>query len=488
MKSKVLGIHHVTAISGAAHENYKFYTQVLGQRLVKKTVNFDDPGTYHLYYGDRTGSPGTLMTFFPYGGPQARKGHGQVAVSAYPVKDLEEWRRRLLAAGVEVTESRRFGHTYLGFEDPHGMSLELFGSENGEEAPYRIGGATLKVQRLGPEQKLLEFLGFEREAEEQGRHRYRASTTGDYLEVVESDEPAATGGAGSVHHIALRVPDDAAQLEWLQALRKAGYQVSPVMDRNYFHSIYFRSPNGILFELATDPPGMLIDEPEETLGTHLMLPEQYEKYRERLEAVLDPLEEPYRTVQVEGQGPTIVALHGTGGNEYDLLDLVRQVAPENPVLGIRGNVSEGGMTRYFRRLKAGVFDQQDLAKRSADLAEYVKHKAPDAVALGYSNGANIAAATLMSDPDSFRRLVLLRPMLGWEPPKDVDLSGRSVLLLIGRRDTVVSPDSGRALAKAFQDLGAEVKLVELEADHGLTPQDLDEARRWLAQQWAAQAA
>lgn len=296
MKSKVLGIHHVTAISGAAHENYKFYTEVLGQRLVKKTVNFDDPGVYHLYYGDRTGSPGTLMTFFPYGGPQARKGHSQVSVSAYPVKELYVWKARLEAFGVEVVESARFGQAYVSFLDPHGMGLEIFESESGESAPYRIGGATLEVKHLGPEQGLLDLLGFEKEAEEKGRYRYRSATRGDYLEVVESDQPAASGGAGSVHHIALRVENDAAQREWLQALRKAGYQVSPVMDRTYFHSIYFRSPNGILFELATDPPGMLIDESEETLGSQLILPEQYEKYREKLESVLEPLEEPYLRV------------------------------------------------------------------------------------------------------------------------------------------------------------------------------------------------
>lgn len=288
MKSRVLGIHHVTAISGAAHENYKFYTQVLGRRLVKKTVNFDDPGVYHLYYGDRIGSPGTLMTFFPYGGPRARKGTGQVASSAYPVKDPAAWKKRLEEEGIVLHEEMQFGLKYLGFTDPHGMGLELFESVTGEERPFRIGGATLKVRKAAPERELLEFLGFELEAEENGRQRFRAAG-GDYLDLVETSEPQATGGAGSVHHIALRVKDDVEQAKWLRALRSKGYQVSPVMDRNYFHSIYFRGPSGILFELATDPPGMLIDEPEEELGTKLVLPAQYERYRDRIEASLEAL-------------------------------------------------------------------------------------------------------------------------------------------------------------------------------------------------------
>lgn len=479
MNSKVLGIHHVTAISGAANENYKFYTQVLGQRLVKRTVNFDDPGVYHLYYGDRTGSPGTLMTFFPYGGPQARKGTGQVASSAYPVTDLQAWRSRLAEEHVEFEEVERFGQTYLSFQDPHGMSLEIFESEVGTDQPVRIHGATLKVQNASEEKELLELLGFEFEAETGDRQRFRVPGSADYLDLVESMEPRATGGAGSVHHIAFRVSDDAEQAEWLSVLRSRGYQVSPVMDRNYFHSIYFRTPGGILFELATDPPGMLIDESVEELGSRLLLPPQYEKHRSQIEAVLDPLESPYKSIQLEGRGTTVVALHGTGGDEHDLLDLAQGIAPGNPILGLRGNVSENGMRRFFKRLPSGVFDQDDLLLRSRELGEFVRENAPGAIGVGYSNGANIAASTLMQDPQSFSRLVLFRPMLGWPVPEGVDLSGRAVLLLIGKRDRVVSPQSGRDLAVAFEKLGAKVSVVELDADHGITGEDLRRAREWL---------
>lgn len=290
MKSGVKGIHHITSVSGKAAENFHFYTQVLGLRLVKKTVNFDDPGVYHLYYGDRTGSPGTLMTFFPYGGPRARKGAGQVAASAYAVKELQWWNKRLLEHGVEVSEEIRFGIPYLLFEDPHGMSLELYEDlVQGEEFPTRLRGASLELSQVGPTRELLEFLGFELEAEEGCRTRLRLPGGGDYLDLLASERLPATGGAGSVHHIALRVSDDTEQQEWLSALRKAGFAVSSVRDRTYFHSIYFRGPGGVLFELATDPPGMLIDESEEALGTHLMLPSQYEAHRQQIEARLEPL-------------------------------------------------------------------------------------------------------------------------------------------------------------------------------------------------------
>ncbi len=306
MISKVLGIHHVTAISGSARENFRFYTQVLGQRLVKKTVNFDDPGVYHLYYGDRTGSPGTLMTFFPYGGPPARRGSGRVATSIYPVRDLNAWKERLGLHGVEFREEVRFGTEHVVFKDPHGMGLEMIESSEGEVGPARIQGATLKVKRSASEQALLELLGFELEAEEGERRRFRVSG-GDFLELVETAEPGATEGAGSVHHIALRVKDQADQLRWLSVLQSSGYRVSPVMDRNYFHSIYFRGPNGILFELATDPPGMMVDESEEELGTKLMLPGQYEKYREQIELHLEPLQET-ENVNLDGEtGAKIVA-------------------------------------------------------------------------------------------------------------------------------------------------------------------------------------
>ncbi len=288
MEHKILGIHHVTAVSGPAYENYRFYTQTLGLKLVKKTVNFDDPSVYHLYYGDQTGSPGTLMTFFNYGGPQGDKGSGQVIASAYPVQDLEGWKDRLPAHQLET----RFGQEFLSFEDPHGMTLELYQSESAPEQLGPIGGATLRLRNPRATGELLGLLGLSPVGQESQRERYLVGN--DFLELEQSDRPRTRGGAGTVHHIALRVADDQSQAYWRQKVSEAGYRVSPVMDRNYFHSIYFRGPGGVLFELATDPPGMLIDESLEELGQTLRLPPQYEPHREQIEAALEPLEEPVR--------------------------------------------------------------------------------------------------------------------------------------------------------------------------------------------------
>ena len=476
MNRKILGIHHVTAISGPAHENFKFYTETLGLRLVKRTVNFDDPGVYHLYYGDQTGSPGTLMTFFPYGGSQGDKGTGQVAASSYPVRDLEMWKKRL---DIPYQVETRFGDEYVVFEDLHGMALELYQSDSAPEQLGPIGGATLKLRNPEKTAELLELLGFEEKARENSRLRFGLTGSESTLDILQSNEPPTRGGAGTVHHIALRVADDEAQQYWRDKLIRAGYQASPVMDRNYFHSIYFRGPGGVLFELATDPPGMLIDESVEELGAKLLLPPQYEPHRERIEAVLDPLEEPYKSTETSGSGDLIVALHGTGGDEHDLLDLAAEVAPGRPLLGLRGNVNERGARRFFKRLREGVFDQEDLRLRAAELARFLRKKSGPRVALGYSNGANMAAAVLLQEPDSFDKAILFRPMLGWEPGP-ADLSGKQVLLLIGRDDRIVSPEAGEKLAEVLRDRGADVQVHRIPSGHNLTSQDITLARGWLS--------
>lgn len=479
----IKGLHHVTAISGNPHENFQFYTKVLGLKLVKKTVNFDDPSTYHLYYGDATGSPGTLMTFFPYPGRQGKKGKGQVTSTSYsvPPGELDSWRERLEAAGWPFQTEDRFGSPVLTFEDPHGLGLEIVETPTHEDlALTKFAGVTLTLQKADPTVKLLEMLGFQFEAQEGPRRRMRLPEGHDVIDILESPEaPQNTGGPGTVHHIALRVENRDDQLAWRKKLVDAGYHVSPVTDRNYFFSIYFRGPGGILCEIATDEPGMMIDETVEELGTHLKFPPQYEPYRQQIERQLAPIEEPYHALEKEGKGATVVALHGTGGDEYDLLTLVGELAPGHPVLSLRGNVSEGGMNRFFRRLRDGVFDQDDLARRRVELSEFLKARVGPRIGIGYSNGANMIAATLMSDAESFDKVVLLRPMLGWEVSTQTDLRGKDVLLLIGVSDTVVSPQSGRELAEALRSLGANVTIQETPGGHGLTAEDIELAKNWL---------
>ncbi|CQR47167.1 Putative ring-cleaving dioxygenase MhqO [Paraliobacillus sp. PM-2] len=306
MMKKTSGIHHITAIVGHPQENVDFYAGVLGLRLVKKTVNFDDPGTYHLYFGDEGGKPGTIITFFPWAGArQGVIGDGQVGVTSYVVPEgaLAFWESRLTKFNVSYTKIKRFGEEYLSFEDPHGLHLEMVEREEGEKniwgfgevtSEYAIkgfGGATLLSKLPEKTAELMEkVLGFNKVAEEGDMLRFRSSS--DIGNVVDVKlRPSGNGmmGAGTVHHIAWRAIDDNDQLEWQKYLTEHGYGVTPVQDRNYFNSIYFREHGEILFEIATDPPGFALDEPHERMGERLMLPTRYEKYREKLEERLIPI-------------------------------------------------------------------------------------------------------------------------------------------------------------------------------------------------------
>ncbi len=300
----IQGLHHITAVSGDAQTNVDFYEGILGQRLVKTTVNFDDPGTYHLYYGDEVGTPGTIMTFFPWSHMgRGRAGNGEAAevLWSVPSASIGWWAERLESLGVPVSEvEERFGEQVLRFEDPDGMRLGLVGTdapstirawEGGPiPAEHEIRGfhsVTLWLTRSAPTARLLtEELGYVGDGVEGNRQRFRAASDDRalFIDLLErSDGSRGIFGAGSIHHIAFRTVDDAEQLEYRERLISHGYDVTPVRDRQYFHSIYFREPGGVLFEVATDAPGFLYDEPVETLGDALKLPDWLEPRREAIE-------------------------------------------------------------------------------------------------------------------------------------------------------------------------------------------------------------
>ncbi|MEO0912921.1 MAG: ring-cleaving dioxygenase, partial [Pseudomonadota bacterium] len=294
-------------------ENLDFYAKALGQRFVKKTVNFDDPGTYHLYYGDEAGAPGTIMTFFPWAGvPKGSVGAGQVSITHYavPPGSLAFWRQRLPAHGATlIAEETVFGEARAVFEDPHGLVLALVEAEDTrtpwladgigpDEAVRGFHGVTLALHEAGPTAKLLEDVFEYQEVAKAPlgtgeRIRYRAShgTHAGIVDLhVDPSLPAGRDGAGTVHHVAFSVADRAAQAEVQARLRAAGQQVTQQIDRDYFWAIYTRTPGGILFEVATAEPGFAVDEPLESLGTALKLPSQHEAKRARIEAVLPVLE------------------------------------------------------------------------------------------------------------------------------------------------------------------------------------------------------
>lgn len=308
MKDKIKGLHHVTSMAGDAQTNNDFFTKVLGLRRIKKTVNFDAPDVYHLYYGDERGTPGSVMTYFPFGlMPKGRRGTGEVGVTefAVPKGALGFWSNRLAKAGLTgLAEDTAFGAARLEFDGPDGDSFALVEDDlrdrtpwtgNGIDADHGIlgfHGARFRLRDASATGELMSFMGYEREESRDGLTRWRVAG-GNAADVIDIHEVpiAATAqqGAGSVHHIAFAVETKADQLVVRQALMDTGYQVTPVIDRDYFHAIYFRTPGGILFEIATNEPGFDRDEDLANLGTALKLPTRYEPLRERISRGLPPI-------------------------------------------------------------------------------------------------------------------------------------------------------------------------------------------------------
>ncbi|WP_299971264.1 ring-cleaving dioxygenase [uncultured Roseobacter sp.] len=305
MKNLIKGLHHVTSMAADAKENNDFFTKVLGMRRVKKTVNFDTPEVYHLYYGDEVGTPGSVMSYFPFGPmPNGRRGAGEVGVTefAVPKGTLGFWKEHLASKGVKgLRESSFLGDARLELDGPDGDSFALVEAEPENRTAWTGGGigeadgvlgfhgARFQLRNADATGELLTFMGYQKGDTEGSVTRYRidggnAARTIDLEEVP--DAPHATQGAGSVHHIAFAVENRAAQLEVRKALMDTGYQVTPVIDRDYFWAIYFRTPGGVLFEIATNEPGFDRDEDTAHLGQALMLPERYRPYRAQIERKL----------------------------------------------------------------------------------------------------------------------------------------------------------------------------------------------------------
>jgi predicted esterase/catechol 2,3-dioxygenase-like lactoylglutathione lyase family enzyme len=542
--ANILGLHHVTAIASDPQRNLDFYAGLLGLRLVKRTVNFDDPQTYHLYYGNEVGTPGSIMTFFPWpGARRGRQGAGQVAVTSFSVlpSAVGFWVERLLRYNIRYegpTKRELEGgvvEQVFAVKDHDGLMLEIVGHAGAEarpawgEAPgisrehaiHGFHGVTLWVEEGNPtERVLVDTLGFRALHEDGTTRRYGVGDAGpgtlvDVRSIGGFGKGA--GGAGTVHHVAFAVEDDAAQLEVRARVEAAHLHPTPVIDRNYFHSVYFREPSGVLFEVATIPPGFAIDESVEQLGEQLMLPPQYEPQRAEIEAVLPrihlPVRAPAATLFAETTGPedvsgdalgfihryvppaaegtlagstTLLLLHGTGGDEEDLLPLGRTLLPGAGMLSPRGKVLESGAPRFFRRLAEGIFDQRDLARRTEDLAEFVGAAATayqlardGIVAVGFSNGANIAASLLLRRPGVLRGAVLLSPMVPFEPEALPDLGGTPVFIGAGSADPIVPAAQVERLVELLRQAGADVTLHWEPGGHSITRVEMEAARQWI---------
>jgi len=304
---KTAGIHHITAMVNDAQRTIDFYAGILGLRLVKKTINFDRPEVYHLYFGNGSGQPGTVITFFPW--PKQLKGRigiGQVGVTGYliPMGSIDFWENRLKKFGEEFSADVRFGEKYLKLQDPDGLEIELvervegpvnhwsFGGVLPEVAIKGFSGATLISAQPHKTAEVLEnVLGLECVGQEEGFLRFKADAElGNIIDIKLTPSVRGLMGAGTVHHIAWRAKDGAELLKWRALLQEKGYYPTEVKDRHYFKAIYFNEGGGILFEIATDAPGFKVDEPLDRLGERIMLPSWFEPKREELEAMLAPVE------------------------------------------------------------------------------------------------------------------------------------------------------------------------------------------------------
>ena len=310
MLNQIEGLHHVTSMAADARQNNDFFTHRLGLRRVKKTVNFDAPDVYHLYYADEFGTPGSVMTYFPFPNiGQGRPGVGEVGTTVFSVPEgtLGYWEKRFAEQGVAgLAREERFGERRLTFSGPDGDGFALVEDKDDGRAPWLKGGVpgdeairgfhsvSLRLRDGGATEELLKFMGYD-EIDRAGNVRRLAVRDGNGADVVDIETlpgtPFADLGAGSVHHVAFAVEDRARQLEVRKALMDTGYQVTPVIDRDYFWAIYFRTPGGVLFEVSTNEPGFDRDEDTAHLGEALKLPVQHAHLRSYLEQHLQPLED-----------------------------------------------------------------------------------------------------------------------------------------------------------------------------------------------------
>ena len=511
------GIHHVTAISGKAARNLDFYARVIGLRFVKKTVNFDDPGTYHLYYGDRVGHPGTILTFFPW--EHAAPGRGGVGLAQQttfrvPESAIGYWTHRLVENGVtHEAPEKRFGDTVLSFTDPDGMSLALVGVAGAEAEPaWSAGtipaehavrgfhGVTLMVEDAARTAAVLtDVLGFKDGGRDGTLGRFCASeAVGGVIDIREAKGflPGRLG-RGSVHHIAFRAADDAEPGgDGAKARRRSRLAADPsarpavfplgLFPRAGRHSVRDRNRRSGLcrrragrdarprFEAAAVSRGAAQGDRSRAARTAsrgtdgLMALSFIHRFEKGAEPDARPL----------------LLLHGTGGDENDLIPLGRMIVPEAPLLSPRGKVLENGMPRFFRRFAEGRFDEDDVRLRAQELADFIEQArthygiAPP-IALGYSNGANIAAALLLLHPQTLAGAILLRATLPLSQTPPVDLTGKPVLIDSGASDPMMTPEGAARLAARLQQYGANVEHRTLPSGHEVSQADVTIAQAWL---------
>jgi len=511
------GIHHITLITSNVQANVDFYAGFLGMRLVKRTGGFEDAEQLHLFYGDEVGSPGSLITFLVWeAGSTGRVGHGQVSEIGLAVNpaSIGSWLTRALRFNLRPQgPMQEFGEPVLRLTDPDGVIVKLVGSSQpasvapwispgiaAEDAIQRIRGATILSEV--PDQTeafVIKHFGY-RFSSSVASTRRLISASGDAVDIRDASGfwPGAPG-AGVADHVAFRAADVSGIERVERSLATLNSSVVNVHDRKYFTSLYVREPGGTLFELATDGPGMTVDEPVDALGTTLFIPPASAERSVDMQVLLPqfsmPDEERVRYLDLpfvhrfftpkDPDGSTLVLLHGTGGNEADLMPLAARIAPRARLLGVRGRSAEEGVQRWFRRLSPVEFDQRDLRSEAEAFAAFVEGAVegygldPARTAfLGYSNGANLLAATMLLHPMAVKRAILLRSIAVLDGPAETDLSGVQILLVSGASDPLL-PRAAK-LESELGEAGAAVAARVVQAGHELGDADAAIARDWLA--------
>lgn len=509
------GLHHITAITRKIQANVDFYCGFLGLRLVKRAGGFEDAAQLHLFYGDATASPGSLITFLAWeDGSPGRVGHGAASEIGFVIRPeaIGFWLTRALQFGVPATgPSLEFGEPVLRLTDPDGVIVKLVGTAAVEAgAPWPVRGiessdaitrlrsATLLSEKASETADFLtRHAGFS-EAATEGTITRLLGTNGQAVDVRDASGfwPAAPG-TGAIDHIALRMADRGAVEEEAAALRSTGLDMINMHDRKYFYSLYVREPAGALIELASDGPGFTVDEPQDTLGSRLFIPEHFHLRPDDIVPMLPQFGLPgeprtvYRDLPFVHRihepetpdGSALILLHGTGGNEASLLPFGRKIAPKATLIGLRGRSTEEGVARFFRRFGPRDFDQQDIVSEAAVFAAFVEEAVAsyqlDPARLrfaGYSNGANFLAAAIMLHPGLVRDALLLRPLPVLADPPQAGLDGTRIRILTGAEDTAVV--EGEALGALFEARDAHVSLTQVSGSHALSDEDVAVSAAW----------
>jgi phospholipase/carboxylesterase len=515
--SMVSGIHHITLIARKVQANVDFYAGFLGLRLVKQTAGFEDATQLHLLYGDADGTPGSLVTFLVWeDGAPGRAGFGQLSELALAIDpaSIGYWLTRAMSFGLRSDgPADEFGEPVLRLKDPDNIIVKLVGAPkltspaawDGagiplEHAVQRIRGATLLTEKPAESRTFVESHFGYRFQDNRGNIDRLVSKSGDVIDIRDAKGFwSGAPGTGTFDHIAFRAADDEALLAVHKVLEEEGASATNMHDRKYFRSLYVREPGGTLIELATDKPGMTVDEPQATLGAKLFVPKDAITDLKDLKVVLPQFSMPgeprinYRELPFvhrfytppNPDGSVLVLLHGSGGNETTLMPLLHQVSPRATLLGVRGRATEEGIPRWYKRITPFSFDQQDIRSEAEAFAAFidgaVKSYGLDPkklVYVGYSNGANLLNSLLYLHPNLVHKAVLLRSMPVLSNFPHADLKGTDLLVISGKTDAYGKYASD--LEARLKSSGATVDSTVIPSGHDLGDADVPVIRKWLS--------